>query len=68
MKNVFKRDFVLFIINQFKLNLFLEFASTQIPVTSQIFDFMNWFCREFFADSNATSKYSFFICLKGVMG
>jgi len=46
----------------------LEFASTQISITSQIFDFMSWFCREFFADSNATSKYSFFLCLRGVIG
>jgi len=43
----------------------LEFASTQISITSQIFDFMSWFCREFFADSNATSKYSFFFMFKG---
>jgi len=46
----------------------VEFPSTQISITSQIFDLMSRFCREFFADSNATSKYSFFICLKGVMG
>jgi hypothetical protein len=39
---------------------FLEFPSTQISITPQIFDFMSGFCREFFADSNATSKYSFF--------
>jgi len=48
--------------------LYLEFPSTQIAITSQIFDFMSRCCREFFADSNASSKYLFFICLKGVMG
>jgi len=49
---------------QFKQKVFipLGFASTQISITSQIFDFMSWFCREFFADSNATSKYPFFLC------
>jgi len=41
--------------------IYLEFPSTQISIISQIFDFMSRFCREFFADSNATSIHSFII-------
>jgi len=56
------------LMSRFSVFSILEFPSTQISITSQIIDFMSRFCREFFADSNATSKYSFFICLNGVMG
>ena len=42
-------------------NFELKCAHCVNSITSQIFDFLSWFCRGAFADYNDTSKYSFII-------